>query len=830
MRLLLNLSALLASPGRLARAFDPQLPPRSNRVVERQVVDRRLTQLFVQPRSLICLRRREFAGKTPHRYHLRPVASLPSEAGAAGRWIGLVCEYDAALRVLRAVKWEPITTQPLSEQERLYDGEVAIAELHFMVAYSDSAAATFLHALPEGDADLETPLRQWHDYLDWRKGLARAKAAVRYPYTEMEVLPDRTSVRFYLRDAHSPDDLRQRFANEELKVLSPQTSNRVEQGLFKSVRLEKPLAGQIQSGTGGLSLVLEFPSPREGPARPSSEGFLQLAMEGEIAALDVQVQGLARMGEGRAQNARLRTWLFDMSKAEPVPPAPDWQPDRKLNAGQRAAVGGALALTDVLLLWGPPGTGKTSVIAESCSQLCRRGQRVLISSQANLAVIQALERLPRLRHLRPVFRSSAIRRDATVPPVRDFLWRWLQAVAESAEAAQDTETDPTWQSFLGAWAARLKSTRDDDLTPPLEQLYLKQANVVGATCNESGKTEFTTSGAINPVFDLAIVDEVSKATPPEMLLPMLLGRRVMLVGDHRQLPPLFRDVSFEEARDNAEITPEAIAQFREMVTASLFDRYFRTAPPTVRHSLTRQYRMHPQIMAAVNHFYADSPLLAGDGDVGFAATKHHGLMLRNPRGRPWLQPGQHFVWVDTGHDAAGRPAREEAHGTSRKNPVEAEVCAALVDALFATPGGRAPEIAVISFYKAQVGLLRDRLRQAQRPDWPDFDLLRDVNTVDQFQGSERDIVIVSLVRTGRLSGEFIRDFRRINVAFSRARKLLIVLASRETFAAAEVTVPAAKDGADEPQRVYASLHELARSSGAVVTVADLLAPPFRAAP
>lgn len=832
MQLLLNLSALLASPGKLARALDPAgVPERASREIERQVAGKHLTQLFVQPRKLVCLRRRELAGKSTHRYHLRPVSSVPAKAGEVRRTVGLVGEYDAARRVLKVLKWEPVTTQALSAQERLYTGEVAFSDFHFTVPYSDSAAVSFLNGLPDGDADLDIPLRQWHDYLDWRKRLAREKAEVRYAYTEMEVLADRTSVRFYLRDSYSADDLRQRFANEELKVLSPETSSRVEQGLFKSLRVEKPPDGPARKGLGRLSLILEFTSPREGPARPSGEGFLQLAMEGELAALEVQVQGLARLGEGRARNPRLRTWLFDMAKAEAVPPPPsDWRPDRKLNAEQRACVGRAMSLDDVMLLWGPPGTGKTSVIAEICSQFARRGQRVLISSQANLAVIQALERLPKLRHLRPVFRTSATRRDATVPPVRDFVRRWLHAVAGSADAAQEAEADPAWKALLGDWAARLKSTRDDDLTPTLEQIYLKQANVVGATCNETGKTEFTTSSTMDPAFDLAIVDEVSKATPPEMLLPMLLGTRVMLVGDHRQLPPMFRDVSFEEARDNADVSPEAIAEFREMVTSSLFDRYFRAAPPSVRYGLTRQYRMHPQIMEAVNHFYADSPLVAGDGDAAFAKSKHHGLTLRNPRGRPWLQPGQHFIWVDTSRDAAAHSAREEAHGTSRKNPVEADVCASIVDSLFRTADGRASEVAVISFYKAQVGLLRDRLRRAQQADWPAFDLQRDVNTVDQFQGSERDIVIVSLVRTGRLSGEFVRDFRRINVAFSRARKLLIVLASRETFASAEVTVPSASDGPDEVRPVYASLHELARSAGAALTVSDLLAPPLRPNP
>jgi superfamily I DNA and/or RNA helicase len=104
-----------------------------------------------------------------------------------------------------------------------------------------------------------------------------------------------------------------------------------------------------------------------------------------------------------------------------------------------------------------------------------------------------------------------------------------------------------------------------------------------------------------------------------------------------------------------------------------------------------------------------------------------------------------------------------------------------------------------------------------------FNVNRDINTVDQFQGSERDVVIVSLVRTGpRLTGEFARDFRRINVAFSRAKKLLIVLASRPTFCEAAVMVPD-ETSKLQPREVYRFVEELARRAGASIEPAAILA-------
>src|SRR5690606_12625517 len=135
-----------------------------------------------------------------------------------------------------------------------------------------------------------------------------------------------------------------------------------------------------------------------------------------------------------------------------------------------------------------------------------------------------------------------------------------------------------------------------------------------------------------------------KATPPELLLPMLLGRRVMLVGDHRQLPPLFREAHFEEAVENNELSGDAVARFRELVTASWFEQAFRDAPEAARCGLRRQYRMHPQIMDAVNLFYADAPLAAGDDAAALARAKAHGVRLLGANGREWLGAHQHLVW------------------------------------------------------------------------------------------------------------------------------------------------------------------------------------------
>ena len=128
------------------------------------------------------------------------------------------------------------------------------------------------------------------------------------------------------------------------------------------------------------------------------------------------------------------------------------------------------------------------------------------------------------------------------------------------------------------------------------------------TCNEAGKTQFWANAFFKP-FDIVVIDEVSKATLPELLMPMLLGNKIVLVGDHRQLPPMFKEVTFQEAVEEGNLEDgSGFKQFEELVTQSLYVTLFDQVPKNLKETLTVQYRMHPEIMNAVNNFYADSLL------------------------------------------------------------------------------------------------------------------------------------------------------------------------------------------------------------------------------
>ncbi len=404
------------------------------------------------------------------------------------------------------------------------------------------------------------------------------------------------------------------------------------------------------------------------------------------------------------------------------------------------------------------------------------------------------------------------------------------AALGTAREAYRKETQPrleqhqVWGPIQAEWLRLLAAPGDTDRRR-LHPLYLARCNVVGATCSYCGKPGAVLGREHFDRFDVVIVDEVSKATPPELLLPALLGKKLILVGDRRQLAPTFkegarRERPFAELAEADEEAVEEVERFREMVTASLFRKLFRGARTTLKQELTDQYRMHPQIMEAINQFY-DGRLRCAIADPD--ARCRHGLTIRTRRG-DFLRPDHHILWIDTSRDRHGRPAYERQVGTSKANDLEADGVARLVRLLNAAAGEagqtrEATDVGVITFYGPQVRSIRRRLDRLPSEETRHLDL--DVNTVDSFQGAERSIVIVSLVRSkrGRL-GRFARQYERINVAMSRARTLLIVLGAAATFARARVDLPDGEHG-ERPQKCYRHILDVVRRHGGLRDVRDL---------
>lgn len=372
------------------------------------------------------------------------------------------------------------------------------------------------------------------------------------------------------------------------------------------------------------------------------------------------------------------------------------------------------------------------------------------------------------------------------------------------------EKAPRWHALQTEWVKKIEKSSQSDYEA-IKDTYVSFANVVGATCTETGKFRFWNGR----VFDLVIIDEVSKATPPELLMPMLLGKQVVLVGDHHQLPPIFRlrqdELTFSEADDEDDVK-KRLKKFENLVTSSYFEEMFIKADNSLKSRLTEQYRMHPTIMNLINQFYPPNyQLTCGIAEPD--AARQHPFALAGKNGD--LTPkNAHAVWIDTSQRLVKEglidnfEGKEEGKYSSRYNAYEVDVTSTILCSLneqCTDSDLKYKDIAVISFYAGQVRKLkamRNSLMQSGRLN----NLRVRVGTVDEFQGMERPVVIVSLVSApekmngSRRPTSFVKEFRRINVAFSRAQSLLAVVGAAEVFHDVPVTVH--YDGTEEKKFPY----------------------------
>lgn len=409
------------------------------------------------------------------------------------------------------------------------------------------------------------------------------------------------------------------------------------------------------------------------------------------------------------------------------------------------------------------------------------------------------------------------------------------------QASRLAEANPLedWLPLLDQWVGDLKQQAEKpSATDRMGERYVRSANVIGITCNADFRI-LSDNGFSS--FDVVIVDEVSKATPLELLRPMLLAPKTILVGDHRQLPPTFEFASFsnpdtsptdDEDADALEREAELLRKYERLTTASLFRDGFAEIDPSSRAALNTQYRMHPQIMSLINRFY-DGRLQSGLTDPDGLDTnarwswRTHGLNLKSRSGGQYLTESLHALWIDSSEDETGKAAYEDSDGTGIGNKLEARLVAQVVEDLVTTceREHRTKTIAVATFYNRQKRLIRKELesRLGQR-----FKGLRiDVETVDRFQGKEADIVIVSMVRNrsqrlGKNSNP--AKFERINVAFSRARDLLVVIGARKTFERFEVAIEPVDGGAPRRTPVYGQIIGDIRELGGLWQAKDILGP------
>lgn len=433
-------------------------------------------------------------------------------------------------------------------------------------------------------------------------------------------------------------------------------------------------------------------------------------------------------------------------------------PSERLNPEQAEAASLALAAEDWFLVHGPPGTGKSSVLAEVAERAVGRGERILACAASNAAVDHLLELcvargLPAVRIGHPARVLEHLQEHTLDVQVESHPDRVLarelldEAYALEGYARKQRSQGRSRERFGNARASRSEARGLKDEARALERKavhdILGRARVVCVTLGS-----LDTSLLSGQSFDLALLDEATQATEPMALGPFLRARRVVLAGDHQQLPPTV--LSTEAAKGG--------------LARSLFERLHQEGPPEAHRMLREQYRMHAEIMAYPNRTMYGGGLRAHPS----VAARTLADVLPADREATDAPP---VLFLDTA--GKGFEEQQEEGTGSLFNAGEAALVVARARELLAL-GVPATELAVITPYSAQAARVRELL------DVPGLE----VDTIDAFQGREKDAVLLSLVRSnGEGQVGFLSELRRMNVALTRARRHLFVVGDSATLGA-----------------------------------------------
>lgn len=582
-------------------------------------------------------------------------------------------------------------------------------------------------------------------------------------------------------------------------------------------------------------------------------------------------------------NNNAKEFLYDSSKAKSIEnidyllnkTSAEWQDFENnlfsisLNESQRQAIFKSLYAEELALIQGPPGTGKSAAIAEIIWQHIRKEpkQKILLTSETNLAVDNAIDRLKNEENnvVKPIrfgntdnlesegkfYSLEAIENwQKSNSTQNNTVSHWVNNIVNRVSNQDDEQID----SALEKWKNHLQKP-NNETKKLFADKYLEYVNLIGATGSSIGKqnsenkwTSFFRSylnvfenkhyenrnyeilNSTNINFDTVIMDEASKATPPELALPVLFGKKSIIVGDHRQLPPM---IDGEEIKDLlVSIGEKALAKTLSdnEFKISQFERLFLNIDESIKGTFDTQYRMHPAINEAIAQFYKDD----GGLNCGLPLeetyhdsfdkwnSRYHGLQFKNI-----ITPETHTIWINV-------TTPEIQEGTSRVNFGEIEAVDNILSAIKNSKGKtefdewlskksvEEKQIGLISFYGKQIQHINKMLKE-KHSETP----IR-LSTVDRFQGMERNIIIASMVRSNKIASfqgqeadfdlypelgypkqgslGFAESPNRLNVALSRARRLLIVVGNSEHFCRKDI---------------YKNVFETIQQNGKIISAEEL---------
>ena len=511
----------------------------------------------------------------------------------------------------------------------------------------------------------------------------------------------------------------------------------------KNEKRTKSINGTVSYVDGDRMVVVVPDGTDTVGMQTASSLYVQLGFDETTYRL--MFEALDRTISARGRLGYLRDLFYSNHKAETFTFAPLSFPF--LNVSQERAVNEVLRAKDVAVVHGPPGTGKTTTLVEAIYETLRRENQVLVCAQSNMAVDWISEKL--------VDRGINVLRIGNPTKVND---KMLSFTYE-----RRFESHPDYPQL---WAIRktirqLRANRkrgDNSFHQKMERLKEREIELELRIRNklfgEARVIASTLVGSANRLLDgmkfgTLFIDEAAQALEAACWIPIRRATRVILAGDHCQLPP----------------TIKSIAAMKGGLDKTLMQRIVECKPEAVT-LLKMQYRMNEDIMRFSSDWFYNGQVEAAP------MVKYRGI----------LDLDKAIEWKDT----SGNAYHEEFVGDNfgRINKEEAQLTLLSLAEYFVRIGRQRIideriDVGIISPYRAQVQYLRHLIKKTDF--YKPFRKIISVNTVDGFQGQERDIIVISMVRSNE-EGQigFLRDLRRMNVAITRARMKLIILGDSAT--------------------------------------------------